>query len=263
MRGRPLSLLLPALLLVLEGCTRYVVKADSDPAGATVTLGGSAGKGNRWSVPSDQTAEIAATWPDGQRMATALTVDRDMHVLLRKDGDPAQVVGARLAVAPTPTPTPAPTDTTTAPVPTLPINPGAAPATPPSSGPEGRGVSDTMTRAKALADAGQKAYELAEYDEAIAKFKQAYELIRDSKDPKAPEILGNLFYNMAVVYERSYDVKPDAERLRKARVMYKQFDEQMASLVQSWSSTAEHADVLRRIRALDTRLDKQVDKPSP
>lgn len=254
MRGRPLSLL-PALLLV--GCTRYVVKADSDPAGATVTLGGSTGKGNRWSVPSDHTAEIAATWPDGQRMATALTVDRDMHVLLRKDGDPAQVVGARLAVAPTPTPV---TNTgTPAAVPTLPINTGAAPATPAPSGPEGRGVSDPMTRARALADAGQKAYELAEYDEAIAKFKQAYELIRDSKDPKAPEILGNLFYNMAVVYERSYDVKPDAERLRKARVMYKQFDEQMASLVQSWSTTAEHADVLRRIRALDTRLDK----PSP
>ncbi len=261
MRGRPLSLLLLALLLlVLEGCTRYVVKADSDPAGATVTLGGSAGKGNRWSVPSDHTAEIAATWPDGQRMATALTVDRDIHVLLRKDGDPAQVVGASLAVAPAPTVTPTPTPTdASAPVPTLPINTGAAPATPTQSGPEGRGVSDTMTRAKALADAGQKAYELAEYDEAIAKFKQAYELIRDSKDPKAPEILGNLFYNMAVVYERSYDVKPDAERLRKARVMYKQFDEQMASLVQSWSTTAEHADVLRRIRALDTRLEK----PSP
>ena len=251
MRGRPLSLLLPALLLV--GCTRYVVKADSDPAGATVTLGGSTGKGNRWSVPSDHTAEIAATWPDGQRMATALTVDRDIHVLLRRDGDPAQVVGARLAAAPTATPTPAPTEASTAPVPTIPIAPGAAPATP-SSGPEGRGVSDTMTRARALTDAGQKAYELAEYDEAIGKFKQAYELIRDSKDPKAPEILGNLFYNMAVVYERSYDVKPDPERLRKARVMYKQFDEQMASLVQSWSTTAEHADVLRRIRALDTRL---------
>jgi len=247
MRGRPLSLL-PALLLV--GCTRYVVKADSDPAGATVTLGGSTGKGNRWSVPSNQLTEIAATWPNGQRMTTALTVDRDMHVLLRRDGDPAQVVGARLAVAPSPTPSPSPTPTpadTSAPVPTIPINTGATPASP---------ASDTMTRAKALADAGQKAYELAEYDEAIAKFKQAYELIRDSKDPKAPEILGNLFYNMAVVYERSYDVKPDAERLRKARVMYKQFDEQMASLVQSWSTTAEHADVLRRIRALDTRLDK-------
>lgn len=249
MRGRPVLLL--ALLALLPGCTRYVVKADSDPAGATITLGSNPAKGNRWSVPTDSTAEIAATWSDGKRMTTALTVDRDMHVLLRRDGDPAQVTGARLAsVGPVPVgPAPAPTADPTAapPVPTLPINTGATAATP---------ASDTMTRAKALADAGQKAYELTDYDEAIAKFKQAYELIRDSSDPKAPEILGNLLYNMAVVYERSFEVKPDTERLRRARVMYKQFDEQMAALVQNWSATSEHADVLRRIRALDTRLDK-------
>jgi tetratricopeptide (TPR) repeat protein len=237
MRGRPFLL----LALGLAGCARYVVKVDSDPAGAAITLGGDRNKGDRWSVRTDSVAEIAATWPDGQRMATALTVDRDVHVLVRKDGDPAQVVGGRIVGAAAPPPSRPPVAT---PVPTVPITTGG-PAAP----------GDSMAQARSLADAGQTAYKLTEYDEAIAKFKQAYELVQNSKDPRAAEILSNLQYNLAVVYESSYEVTPDLERLRRARIMYKQFDEQMATLVTNWSGTAEHADVLRRIRALDARID--------
>lgn len=236
MRGRPFLL----LALGLAGCARYVVKVDSDPAGAAITLGGDRNKGDRWSVPTDSVAEIAATWPDGQRMATALTVDRDVHVLVRKDGDPAQVVGGRIAAA-------------------------APPATPPPATPIDTGGAaapvDSMAQARALADAGQTAYKLTDYDEAIARFKQAYELVQNSKDPRAAEILSNLQYNLAVVYESSYEVTPDLERLRRARIMYKQFDEQMATLVQNWSGTAEHADVLRRVRALDARIDAKPATP--
>ena len=45
-------------------------------------------------------------------------------------------------------------------------------------------------------EAGQKAYELTDYDVAIARFKAAYELIRESADPRAPEILGNILYKI-------------------------------------------------------------------
>jgi len=226
------------LLLVCAGCARYVVHVETEPGGAKVTLNGNAARGDRWSVPQESGAEIVTTWPDGQRLATALLVDRDMRVVVRSDGDPSQVVGARTMLA-------APAPSAAAPV-TTPIAP--APTTPAA------GDADPMTRAKVLADAGQKAYELTDYEEAIARFKAAYELIRSSKDPKAPEILGNILYNLAVVYERSYEVTPEVERLRRARVMYRQFDEQMASLVKDWASSAEHADVLSRIRALDARI---------
>ncbi|MBL9101853.1 MAG: hypothetical protein JNL82_12895 [Myxococcales bacterium] len=256
MRG----LLQPALLaalgaFVLAGCTRYVVKVDSEPAGAAVTLGGNPARGNRWSVPTDSVAEIAATWPDGRRIAAAFTVDRDINVLVRRDGDPAQLLGASPVAGGAAVPV------ATVPVSTAPAGPVATaptpsadpvPTVPIGGGPAGGGTA--MAEARALADAGQRAYELTDYDEAIARFKQAYEKIRDSKDPKAPEILGNIQYNLAVVYERSHEVKQDPERLRRARIMYKQFDEQMAALVPNWSSSAEHADVLRRIRALDARL---------
>jgi len=229
-----------AAMTVGPGCSRYVVHVEADPGGAKVTLNGNAARGDRWSVPGDSGAEIVTTWPDGQRLATALLVDRDMRVVVRRDGDPNQVVGARTMLAAS-----APTGTTAGT--TAGTGTSDPVATPAASG-------DPMVRAKALADAGQKAYELTDYEEAIARFKAAYELIRGSKDPKAPEILGNILYNLAVVYERSHEVTPEVERLRRARVMYRQFDEQMALLVKDWASSAEHADVLSRIRALDARI---------
>jgi len=230
MRGS--SLLMLGWLVLGPGCARYVVQVETEPGAAKVTLNGAAGRGDRWSVAHDSAAELVAVWPDGQRLAAAMLVDRDIQVTLRRDGDPAQIVGARPVGA-----TPA-------------VSPAAAPAaaaTPTASG-------DVMARARALAAAGQKAFELTDYDVAIARFKAAYELIGDSADPKAPEILSNILYNLAVVYERSHDVTPEPERLRRARVMYRQFDEQMATLVPGWAKSAEHADVLSRVRALDARL---------
>jgi tetratricopeptide (TPR) repeat protein len=239
----------PGLLLISLacsfGCARYVVHVDVEPGEAKVTLNGVTGRGDRWSVAPESAAEIVAVWPDGQRLATAMLIDRDMRVTLRRDGDPSLVIGARPLVA---------------------APPGGPPGVPPGAGPvppvappvalpiAGVTEGDAMVKARALADAGQKAFELTEYDEAIARFKEAYELIRSSKDPKAPEILGNILYNLAVVYEKSYEVTPEPERLRRARVMYRQFDEQMATLVKGWAGTAEHADVLARVRALDARL---------
>ncbi len=232
MRGS--SLVMLGWLVLGSGCARYVVHVETEPGAAKVTLNGAAGRGDRWSVAHDSAAELVAVWPDGQRLATALMVDRDIRVTLRRDGDRAQILGARpVGASPAAVPvaavaeTPTATDTTTG---------------------------DAMTRARALAADGQKAFELTDYDVAIARFKAAYELIRDSADPKAPEILSNILYNLAVVYERSYDVTPEPERLRRARVMYRQFDEQMATLVPGWAKSAEHADVLSRIRALDVRL---------
>lgn len=221
------------------GCARYVVQVEAEPGAAKVTLNGSAARGDRWSVAQDSAAELVAVWPDGQRLATALMVDRDIKVTLRRDGDRSQVVGARAVGAAAVSPPAAATAAT----------PPAA-ATPAEASDE-----DRMSRARGLAAAGQRAFELTDYDVAIAQFKAAYELIRDSEDPKAPEILGNILYNLAVVYERSHDVTPEPERLRRARVMYRQFDDQMATLVPDWASSAEHADVLNRIRALDARLD--------
>lgn len=238
MRGSTLAAVTIGGALAASGCTRYVVRVDSEPAGAQVLLNGSANKDNRWSVAPDHAAALQARWPDGKTLAATVIIERDARVILRRDGDPDQIVGARV-VGMVPTPTAA--------VPPA-VDP---PAPPPAVKP---GPTDPMAQARVLYDQGQKAYELTDYDVAIDKFKAAYELIRSSDDPAAPEILGNVIFNLAVVYERSYEVVPDVERLRRARVMYRQYDEQMTAIVPAWATSAEHTDVLGRIRALEARL---------
>jgi hypothetical protein len=178
-------------------------------------------------------------------------VDRDATIIMRRDGEPGQIVGARMVAMAPPT-TPAVTPATAPPVAPVAGNTGLAPPPPPVTVTPGPG--DPMAKARRLYDEGQKAYELTDFDVAIEKFRAAYELIRSSNDPAAPEVLGAVIYNLAVVHERSYEVKPDPERLRRARVMYRQYDEQMATIVPGWAKSADHAEVLARIRALEARL---------
>lgn len=236
---RPLLAL--AVALAAGGCVRNVLRVETEPAGAEVLVNGSTNRENRWSVSDDDETKLVARWPDGKEVAATIFVDRDSTVVMRRDGDPSQIVGARLPLAQVPG--------------TAPVEGAGASGPPgPPPGTVTPGPVDPMVEARKLYDAGQKAYELTDYDVAIEKFKAAYELIRSSSDPAAPEILGNVIFNLAVVYERSYEVSPDVERLRRARVMYRQYDEQMSTIVPKWGQSAEHADVLARIRAIEARL---------
>ncbi|PCC72025.1 hypothetical protein SAMN02745121_08245 [Nannocystis exedens] len=235
-------------LVATLGCARPVVRVETVPAGAEVTVNGETSRQQRWSVSDDDPTTLLAKWPDGHQVSAQVYIDHDAKITLRRDGEPGQVVGARVVgMAPGAPPGPAPV----APDSQLggPLPPPPSTVTP--------GPGDPMAKARKLYDEGQKAYELTDFDVAIEKFRAAYELIRSSNDPAAPEVLGAVIFNLAVVYERSYEVTPDPERLRRARVMYRQYDEQMASIQANWAKSSEHADVLARIRALEARLGPQ------
>ncbi|MCY1060692.1 hypothetical protein [Nannocystis sp. SCPEA4] len=237
-------------LVAALGCARYVVRVETDPAGAEVTVDGNTSREQRWSVSGgDEPTALLARWPDGKQVAAQVHIDRDSTIVMRRDGEAGQVVGARVVgMAPSLPPGPAPVaEPVAAPPLTGPLPPPPSTITP--------GPGDPMAKARKLYDEGQKAYELTDFDVAIEKFRAAYELIRSSNDPAAPEVLGAVIFNLAVVYERSYEVTPDLERLRRARVMYRQYDEQMASIQANWAKSSEHADVLARIRALEARLE--------
>ncbi|MFZ6182226.1 tetratricopeptide repeat protein [Nannocystis pusilla] len=238
-------------LVATLGCARPVLRVETVPAGAEVTVDGETSREQRWSVSDDDPIAVLAKWPDGKQVSAQVYIEHDAKITLRRDGEPGQVVGARV-VGMAPSPPPGPGDPAAAPPDAQlggPLPPPPSTVTP--------GPGDPMAKARKLYDEGQKAYELTDFDVAIEKFRAAYELIRSSNDPAAPEVLGAVIFNLAVVYERSYEVTPDPERLRRARVMYRQYDEQMASIQANWAKSSEHADVLARIRALEARLGPQ------
>src|SRR5690606_37379498 len=139
---------------------------------------------HRWAVAGDEPVALLARWPDGEQVAAAIYVDRDATITLRRDGEPGQVVGAQVvSMVPEPGPVPPPV-TTAGPA----TDPSLAPEPPPTTVTPGPG--DPMQKARKLYDDGQKAYELTDFDVAIEKFRAAYELVRSSKDPAAPEVLG-------------------------------------------------------------------------
>ncbi|MCB9703279.1 MAG: hypothetical protein H6711_15395 [Myxococcales bacterium] len=241
-----------ALALGVAGCNRAVIKVETEPGDAVVIVNDAPARGNRWSIKEGLQAQIVATWPDGEQVRAKMAVERDAIVKLRRDGDPDNLTGGWLLAASGPRgqahlrpPEPKPGDEAVAPP-----TPEPEPEAPPAD------ADEAFARARTLFGEGQKAFELADYDLAISKFREAYELIRSAPSADTAEILTNVIFNLAVVYEKSYELTPETERLRKAKIMYGQYDEQMGQLVPDWQKSSEHADVQARIRALEARIDK-------
>lgn len=241
--GRALSL---SLALAL-GCNRAVIKIETEPGDAVVIVNEAPARGDRWSIKSGSPAEIVATWPAGEQVRATLAVERDAVVKLRRDGDPDKLTGGWLLAAS------GPRGQANLRAPVDELTPGEPAEPPPET------ADDAFARARELFAAGQKAFELADYDLAIASFKEAYELIRGAPSGDTAEILTNVIFNLAVVYEKSYELTPEPERLRKARIMYGQYDEQMGQIVADWAASAEHQEVLARIKAVEAQL-AELDK---
>jgi len=248
----PLGLATIVALTTALACNRAVLKVVTEPGDAVVIVNDVPKRDDRWSLKTGTPAEIVATWPGGEQVRATLAVERDVVVKLRRDGAADKLTGGWLLAASGPAgqaylrdkaedeaeeveePEPEPEPEKVIPPPT----------------PE-----DVFARARELFSEGQQAFELADYDLAIGSFKAAYELIRESPTDDTAEILTNVIFNLAVVYEKSYELTPETGRLRKARIMYRQYDAQMAQLVEGWGKSAEARDVRARIRAIEARID--------
>jgi hypothetical protein len=228
-----------ALALALSGaCGRHVIKVEADPGGAVLLVNGEPSKGDRWST-KDSLADVLATWPDGVQVRTKVTVLGDVLIRVRRDGDPSGLKAPILA----------------------------------ASGPRGIAVIEGQPAVKGVGAAGsegaddpffaavralfaeaQRAYEFADYDLAITKFQEAYSKVRERESAETAGVLSNVLFNIAVVYEKSFELHPEVERLRKARIFYQQYDERMAAQVEGWAENAERAELLARIGALEARI---------
>ncbi len=229
-------------LAAAAGCGGKVVKAQANPAeDVVIALDGQEKRQNRWTVSPGE-HQIDVTWPDGTRISERIEVRRDIALVLNRDGRPGVVEGIDQ---------PRPGDEKPAGE-AKPSDEGPAPDAPPRElTPE-----EAFEEAKALFQAGEKAFELAEFDAAIDKFKSAYELLRDAESPEYDQILVQVVYNLAVVYERSYDVTPELERLRKARVMFQNYDKQISRTDAKWAGSKEQDELRLHVQELENRVKK-------
>jgi hypothetical protein len=216
------------------GCgSGRVVKAQVEPAqGAIVALDGDEKRQNRWVVDPGP-HQIDVTWPDGTRITQIVEVRRDVLLVLTKEGR-AGVEGIDQAPPAAATPDPAPAT-------------GPEPVAEPTP-------AEAFARAKELFQAGQKAFELAEFDSAIENFKGAYELLSSAESKEYRSILVQVVYNLAVVYERSYDITPEVERLRRAKVMFENYDREMSRTDPKWSGSREQEELRVHLQELGQRV---------
>jgi hypothetical protein len=225
------------LVLACGGCGGKVVRARAEPAkDAVIAVDGREKRQNRW-VVSPGEHQVDVTWPDGTRISERFEVRRDIFLVLHHDGRAGAVEGVdqpRRTVAAAPAPGPAP----------------VAPAVPSELGPKER-----FERAKALFSQGKKSFELAEFDAAIESFEGAYALLSDAESADYDEILVQVKYNLAVVCERSYDVTPEVERLRKARVMFQNYDRDMSRTDPKWAGSKEQQELRTHVQELEKRVE--------
>lgn len=234
--GFPLAALLVTAAPL--GCGGKVVKAQANPVeGAVITIDGEEKRQNRWVVEPGQ-HQVDAYWPDGTKIKELVEVRRDIVLVLNRDGRKGAVEGVDQS-------------------PEEEAPEGAEPAVPVEEKPDSAlNEEERYDRAKSLFQAGQKAFELAEFDTAIENFKRAYGLMSESDSPKYEKILVQVTYNLAVVYERSYDVTPEIERLRKARVMFQNYDKSMSRSDPKWPGSPEQEELRTHIQELETRVNQ-------
>ncbi|RMG97393.1 MAG: hypothetical protein D6705_08825 [Deltaproteobacteria bacterium] len=98
--------------------------------------------------------------------------------------------------------------------------------------------------ARALFEAGAKAYALGHYGEAVEKFEASYDLY------PAPELL----FNLGQAYARWHEVEPDLAKLRKARSLFRNY----VSFVRArdYGDSQAASDALAEIEKIDAELAK-------
>lgn len=97
---------------------------------------------------------------------------------------------------------------------------------------------DPQARGQRLFEAGSAAYNLGRFADAIARFEEAYALLRAS----------SLLYNLGQAYAKAYEVDRDVARLRQARLLFTNF-------IKIREGTGEAiADARERAAAIEAQL---------
>lgn len=129
------------------------------------------------------------------------------------------------------------------------------PETPEDSAPPLETSDPDRERASELFEQGSSDYTLGNYSSAIEKFEEAYRLSNE------PEML----YNLGQAYWKSYDVQPSVDVLRKARVLFLNYQKILGNQGDHSDEVERFiVDIEKQIEALGAELEDEPDEqPEP
>ena len=114
----------------------------------------------------------------------------------------------------------------------------------PEAEPEPDAADEDAARTEAIEAfrSATRSYELGRYEAAIAGFERAWELT------EAPQLL----YNLGQAHRKHFDVEPDVEHLRRAKVFFENYDKRMRD-----AEFYDAAEVKRVVEEIDRQIEAQ------
>ncbi|MGB1701431.1 MAG: hypothetical protein ACPHRO_15850, partial [Nannocystaceae bacterium] len=97
-------------------------------------------------------------------------------------------------------------------------------------------------RAQQLYQEGKVAFDLANFDEAIEKFEQAYALMSATDDPDAYKVLALIVRNLSLAHRRAFELNQQEINLQKALILLRRYKSQIANIEPTENFPQEEID---------------------
>ena len=90
--------------------------------------------------------------------------------------------------------------------------------------------SSDRERAKRLYQEGKVAFDLANFDEAIEKFEQAYALMSAASDADTYKVLSLIVRNLSLAHRKAFELTEQEINLQKALILLKRYESQLGDI---------------------------------
>ena len=123
-------------------------------------------------------------------------------------------------------------------------------------------------RARSLYNEGKVAFDLANFDEAIEKFEQAYALMSAANDSDTYKVLSLIVRNLSLAHRKAFELKQQEINLQKALILLKRYQSQLGDIEPTEDFLQEEidtqlADAAEAIAELEAQIASLEPEPEP